>query len=155
MSELTWLHLSDYHQNGTDFNRQVVIDALIKDIERRTAIDPDLAKIDFIVFSGDIAYNGKSEEYLAAKIELFDRLLKASRLSTDRLFIVPGNHDLDLNELDLILKGLLDLLKSYDRVREWLNKEEHRAKALMPFHAFNDFVASYTHQEQPNYANTR
>jgi hypothetical protein len=68
MSGLTWLHLSDWHQRGKDFDRRVVRDALIKDIERRTAINPALAKIDLIVFSGDIAFGAKPEEYRAAKV---------------------------------------------------------------------------------------
>jgi hypothetical protein len=29
---LTWLHLSDWHQKGMDFDRKVVRDALIDDI---------------------------------------------------------------------------------------------------------------------------
>jgi hypothetical protein len=70
MSGLTWLHLSDWHQKSTDFDRRVVRDALIRDIERRTTINLALSKIDFIVFSGDMAFSGKSEEYLAAKVEL-------------------------------------------------------------------------------------
>ena len=30
MSGLTWLHLSDWHQRGTDFDRKVVRDALLE-----------------------------------------------------------------------------------------------------------------------------
>jgi tetratricopeptide (TPR) repeat protein/predicted phosphodiesterase len=155
MSELTWLHVSDWHQKGKDFDRQVMADAIIKDLEGRISVSPDLTKIDFIVFSGDAAYNGKLEEYEATKSELFERLLSACGLSPNQLFIVPGNHDLDRGKLDLVLKGLLDLLKSYDLVKEWLNSEEHRAKALEPFQAFTDFVTSYACLEQPNYASIR
>jgi hypothetical protein len=38
MSGITWLHLSDWHQKGKDFDRRVVRDALIRDIEDRTKI---------------------------------------------------------------------------------------------------------------------
>ena len=51
MARLTWLHLSDWHQRGPDFDRQVVRDALIQDIRQRPRIDPCLARIDFIIFS--------------------------------------------------------------------------------------------------------
>ena len=70
MVGLTLLHLSDWHQKGKDFDRQVVRDALIRDVRNREAISPDLAKIDFFVFSGDVAYSGKSEEYDSAKEQL-------------------------------------------------------------------------------------
>lgn len=48
MAGLTWLHLSDWHQAGEDFDRNVVRDALVKDIEERARIHKDLEKIDFI-----------------------------------------------------------------------------------------------------------
>jgi hypothetical protein len=98
MGGLTWIHLSDWHQKGKDFDRQVVRDRLMEDIENRIAISPDLAEIDFIVFSGDVAFSGKAEEYQAAKKEFFEHLSKASDVKPESLFIVPGNHDLNLVE---------------------------------------------------------
>ena len=52
MAGLTWLHISDWHQQGKDFNRNVVQDALIEDLLNRANIGPDLASIDFLVFKG-------------------------------------------------------------------------------------------------------
>lgn len=49
MEQLTWLHLSDWHQKGPDFDRGVVRDALIKDIRERERIDPLLGHVDFVV----------------------------------------------------------------------------------------------------------
>ncbi len=71
MAGLTWLHLSDWHQKGMEFDRKVIRNALIEDIENRKEIDPNLSKIDFIIFSGDVAFSGKQEEYLGAREELF------------------------------------------------------------------------------------
>ena len=100
MAGLTWLHLSDWHQKEKDFDRQVVLKAfLIKDIENRKTISLDLEKIDFIIFSGDVAFSGKTEEYQAAKKELFEPILKACGLGPDKLFIVPGNHDIDRDQI--------------------------------------------------------
>ncbi|MGV8174961.1 MAG: metallophosphoesterase family protein, partial [Methanothrix sp.] len=155
MSGITWLHLSDWHQKGIDFDRRVVRDALIRDIEKRTDINFALSKIDFIVFSGDMAFSGKPEEYTAAKVELLEPILKAAGLSPDKLFVVPGNHDLDRNKLDIVLKGLLKLLDPYEQVKEWLDDGTSRVKVLEPFQAFTDFVTDYTHLEHPNYASTK
>jgi hypothetical protein len=43
MAGLTWLHLSDWHQKGKDFDidRRVVLEALIKDIKERSKIHPE------------------------------------------------------------------------------------------------------------------
>jgi len=62
MSGLTWLHLSDWHQEGKQFERRKVRDALVKDIRERAQISPDLAHLDFVIFSGDVAYRGVAEE---------------------------------------------------------------------------------------------
>jgi len=153
MGGLTWLHLSDWHQKGKDFDRQVVRDALIRDIRNREAISPDLAKIDFFVFSGDVAYSGKSEEYESAKEQLFNPILEASQVSRDRLFIVPGNHDLDLDAFELLPAPLLTPLKSASEAQNWLIDDEKRAYVLRPFKAFTSFVAENTNQKNPDYAN--
>jgi predicted phosphodiesterase len=155
MSGLTWLHLSDWHQKGREFDRRVVLDALIKDIKDRAEIDKNLAKIDFIIFSGDIAYSGKPEEYKEAIEQLFKPLLEICELKADRLIMVPGNHDLNRKSLDVFLNGLLTILNSYDKVKECINEEYSRSKILEPFQAFTNFVAELTGQNYPNYSNIR
>ena len=150
MRGLTWLHLSDWHQKEKkekDFDRQVVLDALIKDIKNRKAISQDLEKIDFIVFSGDVAFSGKPEEYKAAKEDLFDPLLKACNLSPENLFIVPGNHDLDRTKFGLLPAPLLRPLESNIEAKNWLFDSEKRSEALKPLKAFTSFVGNYTKQE--------
>ena len=62
MTGLTWLHLSDWQQRDKDFEGQVISDALFEDVRNRVTINRDLAKVDFIVFSGDLTYSGKAEE---------------------------------------------------------------------------------------------
>ncbi|MCP4702172.1 MAG: hypothetical protein GY862_35735, partial [Gammaproteobacteria bacterium] len=53
---ITWLHLSDWHQKGDDFDRKTVRNALLDDIRNRAKISSDLEEIDFMVFSGDVAF---------------------------------------------------------------------------------------------------
>jgi len=135
MGGLTWLHLSDWHQGSKDFDRQVVRDALISDIKNRTDISQNLEKIDFIVFSGDVAFSGKPDEYEFAKEELFEPLLKACNLSSEKLFIVPGNHDLDRDKFELLPASLSRPLESEIEAKKWLFDSEKRSEALKPFKA--------------------
>jgi hypothetical protein len=90
MTTLSWLHLSDWHQRGADFDRTVVRDALVDDIRGRVSIAPALAEIRFVIFSGDIAFAGKQAEYEAAKEHLLEpvRACLASRRETS--FSFPG-----------------------------------------------------------------
>jgi tetratricopeptide (TPR) repeat protein/predicted phosphodiesterase len=155
MAGLTWLHLSDWHQRGKDFDRTFVRDKLIADIINRKDISNDLAKIDFVIFSGDVTFSGKPEEYQAAKKELFEPILNACGLGPERLFIVPGNHDIDRDKFDLLPAQLSKSLDSDTQAKDWLFDSKKRKAALEPFRAFANFVRRYTHQKNPSYSNIR
>ena len=115
---------------------------------------PDV--INFIIFSGDVAFSGQSKEYKVAKKEFFKPILEAcGNLSSDKLFIVPGNHDLDITKIKMLPVPLLKPLESNIQAKDWLFEPEKRSEALKPFKAFASFVSRYTHQKNPNYANIR
>jgi predicted phosphodiesterase len=127
MTGLTWLHLSDWQQRDKDFKHQVISDALFEDIRNRATISRDLAKVDFIVFSGDLTYSGRAEEYKLAKEQLLAPLLEEFKISSDKLFFVPGNHDMDRTK------------KDFTEV----------------FRTFTGFVTSYTGQEDTEHVSVR
>lgn len=88
------LHISDLHINdSTDetFDRKVVLDPLIKRITQdlQNGFRPEILAV-----TGDIAFKGVAREYALAK-QFFDDLLSVLKLGQDRLFIVPGNHDVN------------------------------------------------------------
>ncbi|MGV8175305.1 MAG: tetratricopeptide repeat protein [Methanothrix sp.] len=146
MTGVTWLHLSDWHQDETKFkfNRKVVCDALIKDIKAREKIDPRLKDIDFIVFSGDAAKAGLPEEYKKAAEDLFRPLLDACKLGPDRLFIIPGNHDLDRDRIPV---SLSKLFTSNEQVESCWKDKRSTELLLQPFQDFHRFLADLTGEE--------
>ena len=90
---VTWLHISDLHvRSGDSYDRHVVFRALVKAVRRFR--DEDGRSPDIVFATGDIAYSGKPDEYLVAT-EFFDQLLDAAGLGRRRLYVVPGNHDVD------------------------------------------------------------
>ena len=155
MTGLTWLHLSDWHQRGKDFDRKVVRDALLQDIRERAQIDSRLAQIEFVVFSGDLAFSGQKAEYEAAKEHLLDLVLRAANVKPDRLFIVPGNHDLDRDIVTEMLPPALQQPLTEDQCKVWLTDDKKRRRVLEPFEAFSEFVGAYTGQKPPDYASIR
>ncbi|GBF81891.1 metallophosphoesterase family protein [Aphanothece sacrum] len=155
MNNITWLHLSDWHQRGKDFDRRIIRDALIKDIKNRVQISPQLKKIDFIIFSGDVAWSGTSEQYSGAINDLFDPLLQVTGLPKECLFIIPGNHDLDETEFRFLPEGIKNPFQTENEVQQWLNYEKERNYLLTPFTAYQHFVTTYTGQESPGYASIR
>ncbi len=140
MRSITWLHISDWHQGRPDYDRRVVRDALIDDLERRAEIDERLAEVDFIVFSGDLAFSGEENEYEAAARDLLDPLLAVTRVPKSRLFMVPGNHD--------IHRPTLERLKSFqfkDRreVSQALSDKAVRKILLQPADNYTRFVQGF------------
>jgi len=155
MTGVTWLHISDWHQKGSEFDRQVVRKALIKDIKERSEIDTRLEKIDFVIFSGDLAHSGKSEEYQTAKEQFLQPILDACGLTPEHLFIVPGNHDLDRRQFEMLPAGLKKPLSTEAEVQNWLTDDSKRSRLLEPFKAFSDFLKGYTGQQPADYANIK
>ncbi len=164
MTGITWLHISDWHEGHSGeavYDRTVVREQLLDDIEKRRqriSRSGDLDKIDFIVFSGDAAFSGKKEQYEQVE-KFFDRVLEASGLEgqRDRLFIVPGNHDLEGDRLQNLgekfhqpLNTETSALKKW--IDDYLTDEDNHRLLIHPFSSYQDFVSRYTGQDQPSYA---
>jgi hypothetical protein len=153
MATLTWLHLSDWHQKGKDFDRKVVMDAMLKDIRQRSEISQNLDKIDFVAFSGDVAYSGQVQEYESAISNFFEPILATLGMdTTDNLFIVPGNHDIDWSRFDLLPDSILKPFSSSEEVNEWLTDPRKSSRLLEPFEAYSKFVAEYVNQDRGAYS---
>ncbi len=126
---VTWLHVSDFHFRGGDpYDRDVVLRALVKSVKR---LSEEGRQPDLIFATGDVAYSGKSQEYKLAT-KFFDDLLKAVGLKRDRLFVVPGNHDVDRPKCI----GLKRTLKSEDESVQYFGQDgplDHLAKGQGSF----------------------
>src|SRR5262249_12572267 len=90
------VHLSDVHfhypacVSGTDPNRPFRT-RLVQDARDRA---DKLGSIDAIIVGGDIAYAGNPEEYAEALKWLYE-LADACRCKRTRIYMIPGNHDID------------------------------------------------------------
>jgi hypothetical protein len=138
---LSWIHLSDWHQKEGNFDRNVVRDALLADIRNRSKISEELEKLDFAVFSGDLAFAGKDSEYKLARTEFIDPVLEACRLTTDQFLIVPGNHDFDRT----IAADLnIGLARFADRqiLADTFKNPDRKNITLSPMAAFSRFIIS-------------
>src|SRR5687768_6568890 len=88
------LHISDLHHRGPReqhlARRQRVLgDAWLNNLEALQADGP----IHLVCFTGDVADWGQPTEYEAAT-GFFTRTLQALGLTNERLFVIPGNHDI-------------------------------------------------------------
>ena len=90
-----WLHLTDLHCGATGMARDwaTVRDAFDEDVAYMTR---KLGAPDLILFTGDLTYGAKREQYdeVAAILAHIDEKI-GSQLP---VFAVPGNHDVERNE---------------------------------------------------------
>lgn len=123
--QITILHLSDFHfseENREDIN--IVLDALFADwdnLKDKYNLTPDI-----IVISGDLAKTGDQAEYKFALTWLKD-LLKKINLPPDRVFIVPGNHD--VNRTELKKWGKIEF-KNEEEVTKFLNSTSDEKRTV-------------------------
>jgi predicted MPP superfamily phosphohydrolase len=91
------LHISDMHDRGPRdpeaWRRKAVLDTSW--LENLRGITSEGA-IDLVCFTGDITQSGSDDEYESAE-KFTEASLAALGLDRTRLFIVPGNHDVDRN----------------------------------------------------------
>lgn len=107
------LHLSDAHIGNPKhrWDSINVFDSLIKDLEnvsKEHSIKPDL-----IIFSGDLAFGELPEIKLTKQYELADEFLKKVINVFDnspKIFLVPGNHDINRKKIDESQKPFRDSL---------------------------------------------
>ena len=144
---LTWLHLSDWHQTTEEnYDRTVITEELIRDIENRQKIDSKLENIEFIIFSGDLAFSGKAAEYELAYANLIEPILGATGVSPERFFIVPGNHDLSRDEFELLPTSLSKPINKSGNgieqyIQDWLCDARYRESLLKPFREYENFIS--------------
>ena len=76
--------------------------------------------------SNAAAWSGQAEEFNAAREVFFDpilNVLKEARLPPDKLFLVPGNHDLWRDYIaDMLPPGLQKPLETDAEVQKWLTR---------------------------------
>ncbi len=105
MKYTTWLHLSDLHacDQKTGWDSERVIPPLIQDLEqmeKEYQLQPDL-----IFFTGDAAFGSIPDSDIKQQFATATNFLEKVRLSfknppaKENVFVIPGNHDVDRNEV--------------------------------------------------------
>jgi WD40 repeat protein len=158
VAKLTWLHISDLHfsSNIDRYDQNRVLQPLLKTLR---ASEKEFCNPDLIVVTGDIGLTGGREgvsvsgarrkntgkeecrEYARA-VEFFDQLLEATGLDKSRLFVVPGNHDVDREESKYCFREF----KDGTEIDQFFGPED--ASARQPyfdkrFRAYCNFLRGY------------
>jgi len=144
---ITWLHLSDLHfHKSHTYDESIVAKALLRDVDQR--IHEDGLQPDFVIVSGDIASASCPEEYELAR-QFLDGLANTTCLAKNRLFLVPGNHDVDRIAISPLAAGAIAILNSRDTVNRLLDSDADCALVFQRFHNYEHFVNEYLDYDSP------
>ena len=89
---IRWLHISDLHFNNDDMSTVSMREELSKYLRKNNI------RCDYIFCTGDIrTANASPNNFSDEAAQYLIDLCTAVGITTDRLFIVAGNHDVDRN----------------------------------------------------------
>jgi len=121
-----FLHISDLHLRPAStrrYDQDRVLEGLLALLDRDRPEFP----LDLIFVTGDLAHGGKPEEYTQV-VELLERLIDVTGVPPERMFVVPGNHDVDRGVGRWLRRTLTDDTESVDFFLEPRNRQFHLKK---------------------------
>ena len=140
MRPIRWLHISDFHLRPVDeWSQDVVLESMCRHIEQQYRSG---TSFDFVLVTGDIAFSGQTEEYVLAK-DFFNDLQLASGVPIERMFCVPGNHDIDRARQKLCFTGARTALSGPNQVDALLAGGEDLNTILSRQDNFRQFQCSF------------
>jgi predicted MPP superfamily phosphohydrolase len=154
------LHISDIHFKSPECLDQ----ALDPDLAVRTRMMRDLAQqvgvlgeVGAILIGGDIAYKADPEEYLTAW-NWIQELAAISGCPKERIFVVPGNHDVDRSFIkrNVPTQSAQSMIASATpsnrewRLRQQLSHADSGQSLFAPHSAYNNFAAPFNCQIWPS-----
>lgn len=135
--EISWLHLSDFHLRANlEWSQDVVLRSLLEDVTARYS-GPQAPDLLFV--TGDVAFSGKAEEYRVAE-DFIRTLQAATSVPPERLFIVPGNHDIDRSLEEDAFRGVRGALSNELEVDRFLSNDARRRTLFRRQVEFRSFV---------------
>jgi hypothetical protein len=98
--------------------------------------------LDFILATGDLAFSGQVKEYQLVET-FFDALCMSSGVPKDRIFCIPGNHDIDRERQKFCFLGAREFLQNQNRVDALLSPERDLETLLERQENYRQFQDSY------------
>ncbi len=130
-----WLHLSDFHVGLDSYGQRCLFEYIIQNVKEQ--VDAGTPP-DAVFITGDIADTGKADEYKQFFDEFFWPMLGVLQMpDADRIFMVPGNHDVDRSKSRAVrIRGLLSHAPMI--LDPTIDAQSDRALILPRFKAFTE-----------------
>lgn len=146
MKKLTFIQIGDLHYSAMGNAVEELKDAINKDLNDNIKNEYN---IDFILFSGDLVNGSKLSTTKENDTKLFEDafnnfifpIIEKFSLTKDKIFIAPGNHDLNRN---LIAKSAYNTysFQTEDDIQNIVSDIEKGLISFSHFEQFNSFISS-------------
>jgi metallophosphoesterase superfamily enzyme len=142
-----YVHVSDIHfgqeKGGEVFIHEDAKERLIDDVAKVIETVP-AKKAAGIIVTGDIAYGGKTAQYKEAA-KWLDRLSAAVGCEITDIQVVPGNHDIDHDEISQSAEWMLSEIaaKGEKTLDSFLENDLDRGVLYARFSAYIPFAEGY------------
>ncbi len=130
-----WLHLSDFHVGLDSYGQRCLFEYIIQNVKEQ--VDAGTPP-DAVFITGDIANTGDANEYNQFFEQFFWPMLDVLKMSdADRIFMVPGNHD--VNRLESRAVRLHGLLSHHPTILDATREAQSDRTLILPrFKAFTE-----------------
>lgn len=132
------LHIGDFHfrKQGSTFEQNTIVSKLTENLKNR-------AKIDIVLFSGDLVFSGKSkEDFEAANDLLLSKLKLDLNIDHSNIIICAGNHDINrANISESIIRQFHEKANDVNYVEDFYKKGSVDLRnSLLPSKEFHEFI---------------
>ena len=142
------LHLSDFHYQA-DKNKQFDQDNIIEKLNN-TLLE-EKKKIDYILFTGDLANDGSSVTNLQHAYDiLIKNLMETLSVPALNVFLCAGNHDLHRNQEMVAIKSEFEKITTKEKLDNFVKNENDRQyqESLINFKNFIEFQSQLMRKEE-------
>lgn len=154
---IRWLHISDLHLGNDDMSSSRMRDKLL------TILTEKIGHMDYVFLTGDIrTANMKDNRFTQGMADFIKDVCSHCGIGTERLFIVPGNHDINrdiagrddaIRKVKFERKGYYDSksgkINNDDLAAIWRGQEDFRNFLSLLYSP--EQLANYENQLAPNF----
>lgn len=154
---IRWLHISDLHLGSSDLSTDELRDELLKFLVEKGL------RCDYVFCTGDIKTAGPDDkDYTDSMATYLKAICKTVGIPTERLFIVPGNHDInrDAAGRDAAIRKMMFQRRGYYDPAKGIIERDDLAAIMEGEKPFVDFlkqiypperVAMYGDPDRPHF----
>ena len=152
------IHISDFHleKENISVEKANIVEALTQDLKKHVDDNTILCLTGDLIDKGGKEFDDPDDAYIILETILIDKILENNPKLKGKIFVVPGNHDINRDKIDSVSEaGLKSLLKAENSLNEFIisnrNKSNHLDRLANYLSWSKDFYSKYNKGETSNF----